>query len=98
MNESVNAGSRKFLIMLDRKHLLIKIYLFLGAEEIDKVFISNLLQNRYDCVLNSEVARKVLNVNLNNRECYELLLQDNIPQFLENGISCLRYVRKKDYK
>ena len=61
----------------------------------DRDFLRYFQQSRFDSVLNSEVSRKVLSVNTNNRERIDLLLQDNIPQFIENGDRILRLVLKK---
>ncbi|XP_052104472.1 tetratricopeptide repeat protein 27-like [Mytilus californianus] len=63
---------------------------FDGVTDSDQDFLRYLQQSRFDSVLNSEVTKKLLTVNTNSRERIDLLLQDNIPQFIENGDRILR--------
>ncbi|CAC5405699.1 unnamed protein product [Mytilus coruscus] len=63
---------------------------FDGVTDSDRDFLRYLQQSRFNSVLNSEVTKKLLTVNTNSREKIDLLLQDNIPQFIENGDRILR--------
>lgn len=50
----------------------------------ERDFINCLEQSKFDGVLNHSVADEILRLNTHNRDRLDLLLQDNIPQFLDN--------------